>query len=784
MTFQEIDQKIKTKNKNKEKMEEVQVQDDEQKQVEEEEERKQVQVQDDEQKQVEEEEIQDEQKPLEEDAILGIDLGSSSMTVSLSRGASFPVLVRNSVSQLTTETVISYAERERIVGGGAVSHVVLHPRQTLYHVKALLDFDGDAQKRGYAFQCVESSGDSVAIANEALIRLDGERTLSAVQVTATLLARLQRYAAVDELAWRNDELDVPATVDERTVRRAVVALPNGASDAFRRAVCAAGAVVGMHIDTVDEGYAAALCFTRARSETATATTTSAQQESAEAASSSSGQYVLFVDVGAVFSNLTLARIDGPESVEVVRSVSARIGGADIDGALFEHFCADFKERYSLDVRGSDKASAKLRKAASRLKELLSTVPSNSLEIESLLDDVDVSVPTFTRAQMDDVTRSTIDRFAALVGQLLEASPVAVDQITCELLGAGLIMPSLQAVLRDRFGLTLHRHLDSKTSVAVGAALYRKSSDGDDNDDDDAVAQLVERFADAERAMIAVDDAERARCSALNDFESYIYKQREWVRSADYGGDDADALLAKLSECEEWLLYTDESGQMSAEQLEARRSEFDASLGAAFVEWRNAQLEAKRVADEQEALARASHMPERRNKLEQPRTNPERIAAAQHRKQQGNTAITDGDHRTAVLRYKQALEVLADCSSSELSDEQSTEVSLLKLTLNLNCAMACAEFDNGQRKAANHATKALEINGDAHKHGVIYTIKALHRRARAHLKLKQTQQAHDDLSRAVQLEPDSKPLRASLAHVDKILARQAREQQQMYQNMFK
>ena len=44
-----------------------------------------------------------------------------------------------------------------------------------------------------------------------------------------------------------------------------------------------------------------------------------------------------------------------------------LGGRDVDEVIFDHFCAEFKEKFKVDIKSNKKASFKLRSAVEKVE---------------------------------------------------------------------------------------------------------------------------------------------------------------------------------------------------------------------------------------------------------------------------------------------------------------------------------------------------------------------------------------------------------------------------------
>ena len=150
---------------------------------------------------------------------------------------------------------------------------------------------------------------------------------------------------------------------------------------------------------------------------------------------------------------------------------------------------------------------------------------------------------------------------------------------------------------------------------------------------------------------------------------------------------------------------------------------------------------------------------------------ERIERAQHLKDKGTDLFKAGNLEFAEKRYKRALEYLADMDAhSGMWEELKAQQTTLKCQCHLNLA-ACYLKEDKFEKVIGHCTQGLEIDGQ--------NIKGLFRRGQAYTKLHKYDEARQDLSQGLQLDPQNKAIANQLATLNSLV----KKEKQMYQRMF-
>jgi len=151
---------------------------------------------------------------------------------------------------------------------------------------------------------------------------------------------------------------------------------------------------------------------------------------------------------------------------------------------------------------------------------------------------------------------------------------------------------------------------------------------------------------------------------------------------------------------------------------------------------------------------------------------EKLEYAVARRTGGNNFFTRGDLKLAKKKYKKALKVFE--YDTALSEEEKTKAKQeVKLPCHLNMAQCYVKKENW-KKAIDHATKALEIDAN--------NIKGLWRRGVAYTSTGDFDQAHRDFSRALDVDPENKSVKASLAKLRHAEAEQDRKDKLRFRNV--
>lgn len=180
--------------------------------------------------------------------------------------------------------------------------------------------------------------------------------------------------------------------------------------------------------------------------------------------------VVFIDIG--HSNYTCSVVEFKKGELAVKATSydRHFGGRDFDKALVEHFAAEFKEKYKIDIKSNGKAMVRVHAAAEKLKKILSANQVAPFNIESLMNDVDVS-SKMNREELEKLVEPLLARVHVPLEQALaEAKLTVADIDTIELVGGCTRVPALKERIEKFFGKPLSFTLNADEAIARGCAF--------------------------------------------------------------------------------------------------------------------------------------------------------------------------------------------------------------------------------------------------------------------------------------------------------------------------
>ncbi|GME98088.1 unnamed protein product [Ambrosiozyma monospora] len=180
--------------------------------------------------------------------------------------------------------------------------------------------------------------------------------------------------------------------------------------------------------------------------------------------------VAFVDIGHSSYTVSIGALKKGELKILGSAFDKHFGGRDFDRAITEHFADEFKAKYKIDIRENAKGYARVLAAAEKLKKVLSANTQAPINIESVMNDVDVS-SQLTRDELEEFVAPLLARINVPIEQALETAGLKTEDIdSIEVIGGCTRVPSVKAKLAEIFGKPLSFTLNQDEAIARGAAF--------------------------------------------------------------------------------------------------------------------------------------------------------------------------------------------------------------------------------------------------------------------------------------------------------------------------
>jgi tetratricopeptide (TPR) repeat protein len=696
-----------------------------------------------------------------------------------------PLVVANELGNLSTPPTIGFHANRRMVGEAAVAMATRYPRDTVARIKPLLA----AQLDDATVASLHTKHERVA--NNSVVfcvnYAGNERRFAPEQCLVMLLAAAKRLAASRCNVPRDDDAAVdawrPCTV---------ISLPADADRATQLAVLRAARAAGLDAHLCRDGAALAAAYAAVHGAHGPSNTGISSSDGDE-----KGVRVLIVDAGDSGATAALVDVAAGGDSSSARVVAERRIGAFAGAHMTNNLVAHVRQSFGHADAFTAKAHVRLQLEAAKQKAVLSTVDRAEVRLENFVDDRDLACRV-SRAELVAQSEPELAALAALIGDVLAAVPEAdrVPLHAVELVGGASRVPAV----RERVAAATKadcgqggRTLDSASTVALGAAILALQRDAAPAaaaaapaDDSLAAASDVDGDAAAIDALRAVESECRARdllvasvMNARNAFEAALLRVRERFDDAQFKAALAaprGTLTTLLGAEQDWLdeQAGDDEGNEDAARRElyaARLAAFDAALAreapayVALCEEKRKQAELDR-AEAEENARRVAHS----SNTSAPRTNKQRLAAADLQKKGGTIAFKDHDFKSAARHFLDGVQLLGGCR--DMSPEVTAQVNELQLSMLLNLAMCFLKLEKWN-KAIDNCTEALKLDAANGK--------ALFRRATAYEQQGEIDKALADAKLAT--PKDDAAIVALIRRVEARIAKRTENEKKMYQKMF-
>ncbi len=369
--------------------------------------------------------------------VVGIDLGTTNSCVcTLERGE--PVVIANSEGSRTTPSIVGFNDsNETLVGQIAKRQAVTNAKNTVFAVKRLIGRRFEAEhvdtfRRVAPFEICEAQN------GDAWVRIQGKER-SPEEIASLVLARM-RETAQDYLG--------------EEVTEAVLTVPAYFNDAQRQATKDAGRIAGLNVlRIINEPTAAALAY---------------------GINQDTNQTIAVFDLGGGTFDVSIMRL-GEGVFEVLSTHGdTMLGGEDFDEMLVTDLVKRFRENTGIDLGEDAMALQRLKEAAERAKQELSSSDETDLNLPFIA--ADDSGPkhlteTISREELESLVEPLIERLVPVCELALQDANLEASQIDRVILVGGMTrMPRVQAQVREIFGREPHRGVNPDEIVAIGAAL--------------------------------------------------------------------------------------------------------------------------------------------------------------------------------------------------------------------------------------------------------------------------------------------------------------------------
>nr|AXS58610.1 heat shock protein 88 homeolog p [Epichloe coenophiala] len=375
-------------------------------------------------------------------SVVGVNFGTLKTVTAVARNRGVDVIT-NEVSNRATPSMVGFGPKCRYLGEAAKTQEITNLKNTVSCLKRLAgrsfnDPDIKIEQQFVTAPLVDINGQVGAEVNY----LGKTEKFSSTQLVAMYLSKIKQTAA--------NELRLP-------VSELCMSVPAWFSDTQRRALLDAAEIAGLKVlRLINDTTAAALGWGITKLDLP--------------APEEKPRRVCFVDIG--HSSYTCSVVEFKKGELAVKSTAwdRNFGGRDFDKALVDHLAKEFKEKFKVDIYTHGRAMARTIAAAEKTKKILSANQQAPVNIESLMNDVDVSA-MITRQDFEAMIEPILARTHEPLEQALAQAKLTKDDIdVIEIVGGGSRLPALKERIQAFFGRTLSYTMNADEAIARGCAF--------------------------------------------------------------------------------------------------------------------------------------------------------------------------------------------------------------------------------------------------------------------------------------------------------------------------
>jgi Fe-S protein assembly chaperone HscA len=364
----------------------------------------------------------------ESERVVGIDLGTTNSLVAY-MDLTGPKIIPGHAGNLVPSIVSLTDSGEIVVGASARELLLTHPERTVYSVKRLMGRgreDVQEELKLFPFRIAEGS--------ESVLQLKvGERTFTPPEISAHVLRQLKHNAEA--------HLGSP-------VNKAVITVPAYFNDAQRQATKDAGRIAGLDVlRLVNEPTAASLAYGLDKRQNGT---------------------IAVYDLGGGTFDISILKLHDGIFEVLATNGDTHLGGDDIDNLLLRIALEDVQSEWGQDLSSDSEGVQRMRRAVIQAKELLSFVPSTSIELEYRGRKYAREI---NRELFDKLITPVIDRTLGPCRDCIKDAGVTVEQIDeVVMVGGSTRIPLVRSAVEALFRSKPHTELNPDEVVALGAAV--------------------------------------------------------------------------------------------------------------------------------------------------------------------------------------------------------------------------------------------------------------------------------------------------------------------------
>ncbi len=371
---------------------------------------------------------------------IGIDLGTTYSCVGIWRNGKVEI-IPNENGQMTTPSVVSFTENERLIGEAAKNQITRNYKNTIYDAKRLIGrrFNDTSVQNDMKMWPFKVEKDERT--NRPLIKVEYKgqiKSFFAEEISAMILLKMKNLA--EQYLGKK-------------ITDAVITVPAHFNDSQRIATKDAGKIAGLNVlRIINEPTAAAIAYGLDKKELY-------------------DYNVLIFDLGGGTFDISILLLE--DNVFEVKATigDTHLGGEDFDNELVNFCMNEFYNETKIDIKDNQKALRRLKIACEKAKRELSSTMETTIDISNLAEGQDFSI-TISRSEFENLCSELFSKcIMPLTDALFDARLTILDIDEVILVGGSTRIPKIQELVKDFFkGKEPCKSINPDEAVAYGASI--------------------------------------------------------------------------------------------------------------------------------------------------------------------------------------------------------------------------------------------------------------------------------------------------------------------------
>ena len=382
----------------------------------------------------------------EKDLAIGIDLGTTYSCVAIWRNNKVEI-IPNDTGGRTTPSVVSFSNKDRLIGEAAKSQITKNFANTVYDAKRLIGrlYDDKIVQediKHWPFKVVKNPQNGKP---QICVKfLNEEKKFYAEQISAMVLEKLKKCA--------KDYLGEEVT-------DAVITVPAYFNDQQRQTTKDAGKIAGLNVlRIINEPTAAAIAY------------------GLDHKDDNNDNKILIFDLGGGTFDVSILSLDGTLFEVRATGGDTHLGGEDFDNEILKICLESFKSQYGIDINENmndekcQKAYRRLKVECEKAKRNLSSSLEANIDMDALYKGKDLSI-TITRPDFEERCSKLFKKCLDTVESVLKDAGLSKSDINdIILVGGSTRIPKVQEMVEEYFSKEANKQINADEAVAYGAAV--------------------------------------------------------------------------------------------------------------------------------------------------------------------------------------------------------------------------------------------------------------------------------------------------------------------------